>query len=89
MPLIPPDVSEKDVREHANRCAHRAGHCERDGQPRMARKIVSQPTTEAYRRGFDLAFGRGDIMRRMPPPGPERGAATSRPLGRDAERRGL
>lgn len=56
MPLIPPDVSEKDVRDEANRCSHRAGYCDRDGQPKTAPKIRSR-WSQAYRENYGKVFG--------------------------------
>lgn len=56
MDLVPPGVSEKDLRDEVNGRTHRAGYTDRDGQPMDRREIVSR-NSPAYRRNFRRAFG--------------------------------
>jgi len=56
MELVPPDVSERDLREEVNHRTHRAGYTDRDGQPMDRKEIVSR-NSPAYRRNYRRAFG--------------------------------
>ena len=54
--LVPPDASEKSVRDEVNRRTHRAGYTDRDGQPMLRREIVSR-WSRKYSNNFQRAFG--------------------------------
>jgi len=54
--LVPPGVSERDLRDEVNLRTHRAGYTDRDGQPMERRGIRSHPASEAYRRNFRRIF---------------------------------
>ena len=55
--LVPPSVSDSDMRDEVNRRTHRAGYTDRDGQPMIRREIVSHPPTQQYREGWERVFG--------------------------------
>jgi hypothetical protein len=54
--LVPPTVSEKDLREEVNRRTHKAGYTDRDGQP-MVRGVRSRVPSDQYRTNFVRIFG--------------------------------
>ena len=57
MELVPPDVSEKDLRDEVNHRTHRAGYTDRDGQP-MVRGGIRSRWSRRYAKQYDRVFGR-------------------------------
>ncbi len=54
--IVPPTVTESDLREEVNRRTHRAGYTDRDGQ-QMIRGIRSRVPTDEYRNNYVRIFG--------------------------------
>ena len=55
--LVPDNVSDKDVKDEANRRAAKCGYCDRNGDPPGRTKIMSLPSTRQYEEGYRRVFG--------------------------------
>jgi len=55
--LVPPSVSESDLKSEVNRRTHKAGYTDRDGQMMDRPKIRSMRFSEQGRRNYVAIFG--------------------------------